>query len=72
MSGEVYFGHHINVALGGIAHYIAHLILRVEALYRDGVVFGASLGHYGMRPLRAYLSEQRTAFDFGTPALVVG
>ncbi len=69
MAGHVDFGEYGDLSFGGVGHEFADLILGVEAAvaFWGAVASGARWDAFG-----ADCSEFGVAFDFDTPALVVG
>ena len=72
VSRHVDLGNHGDVALLGIGHDVARLLLCVVAAVRRLVVQVGIGAHHGARSLRADGGELGIAFDLDAPALIVG
>ena len=75
MAGELYFGYHLDVALLGVGHELARLVLGIEVgavrLIREvAPVYGVHVPRAGAHA--ADFDELRVFLDFDAPALVVG
>jgi len=76
MSGHIDLGHDGNVALGGVRHDAAHLLLRVEAAVEPRPA-GGGIEVALRRPARRHAPgadtrESRVAPDLEPPALIIG
>ena len=72
VAGQVDLGDDGDVALGGIGHDLAHLVLGVEAAVADAVVGVEVLADAGSVAPGTHFRELGVLFDLHAPALVLG
>ena len=73
VAGHVYLGHDGDVAIGRVAHDIAHLVLRVETTVADRLsCFRVDAGRTRRNAPSADLGQAWIFPDLQSPALVVG